>query len=222
MSIASRDESSPLDLRLVLPRKPVATRPWISPSKQRVPAIAATNAHPGADGPPVCGTRTVSTSASPSPRISNRPISCVEPNRFFTPRTTRTAEWRSPSNDRTTSTRCSSSFGPASAPSLVTWPTTITPQPVDFARPTRSRQQRRSCAIEPGAALRSARCTSWIESTRTSVGRERRACSTMRAMLPSPMTRSRSPSFAAPPAFTIGSRRSARRRTCCGLSSLDA
>jgi two-component system chemotaxis sensor kinase CheA len=33
----------------------------------------------------------------------------------------------------------------------------ITDAPVDFASPTRSRQQRRSCAIEPGAAETSAR-----------------------------------------------------------------
>jgi hypothetical protein len=44
------------------------------------------------------GTAHRSTSARPSPRISKRPISCVEPNRFFTPRTTRIAECRSPSN----------------------------------------------------------------------------------------------------------------------------
>jgi hypothetical protein len=60
------------------------------------------------------------TSAMPSPVISKQPTSSVGPNRFFSARTKRSAVWRSPSKLHTTSTRCSSSRGPAIVPSFVT------------------------------------------------------------------------------------------------------
>ena len=60
------------------------------------------------------------TGASPVDVISNTPISAVEPNRFLTARSTRRSPVRSPSNISTASTRCSSTRGPATAPSLVT------------------------------------------------------------------------------------------------------
>src|SRR4029077_9003171 len=67
-------------------------------------------------------------SASPirpySPR-SKQPTSSVGPNLFFTARTMRSCECRSPSKCSTTSTRCSSVRGPATEPSLVTCPTRI-------------------------------------------------------------------------------------------------
>ena len=67
-------------------------------------------------------------SASPirpySPR-SKQPTSSVGPNLFFTARTIRSCECRSPSKCSTTSTRCSSVRGPATEPSLVTCPTRI-------------------------------------------------------------------------------------------------
>jgi hypothetical protein len=60
------------------------------------------------------------TGRSPAPVISNTPSSLTAPKRFFTARTTRCAWCRSPSNDSTVSTTCSSTFGPARLPSLVT------------------------------------------------------------------------------------------------------
>ena len=63
------------------------------------------------------------TSANPSLHISNTPISLVEPNRFFTARSSRYEACRSPSKYRTVSTICSSTRGPATTPSFVTCPT---------------------------------------------------------------------------------------------------
>ena len=48
----------------------------------------------------------------PCPVISNRPSSSVEPKRCLTARSRRRAWWRSPSNDSTVSTTCSSTRGP--------------------------------------------------------------------------------------------------------------
>ena len=59
----------------------------------------------------------------PSPERSKQPTSSTGPKRFFTARTIRSRELRSPSKCSTTSTRCSSTRGPAMLPSLVTWPT---------------------------------------------------------------------------------------------------
>ena len=75
-------------------------------------------------------------SATPSiPLSCNRkqPTSSAAPKRFFTPRTIRSADERSPSKCSTTSTRCSSERGPAMAPSLVTWPTRMIATPVVLA-----------------------------------------------------------------------------------------
>ena len=47
----------------------------------------------------------------------------MDPKRCLVARSRRRAWWRSPSNDSTVSTTCSSTRGPASPPSLVTWPT---------------------------------------------------------------------------------------------------
>ena len=55
------------------------------------------------------------TPTSPASVISNRPSSSVEPKRCLTARSRRRAWWRSPSNDSTVSTTCSSTRGPASA-----------------------------------------------------------------------------------------------------------
>ena len=62
------------------------------------------------------------TSTRPPSRISNTPISLVAPKRFLSARTVRKVRSRSPSKWSTQSTRCSSARGPASDPSLVTWP----------------------------------------------------------------------------------------------------
>ncbi len=58
----------------------------------------------------------------PCSAISKQPTSSAGPYRFLVARTIRKPECRSPSKASTTSTRCSSSRGPAIAPSLVTCP----------------------------------------------------------------------------------------------------
>ncbi len=63
------------------------------------------------------------TSTMPSSTRSKQPISSTGPKRFLTARSRRSRVLRSPSNCSTTSTRCSSTRGPATEPSLVTWPT---------------------------------------------------------------------------------------------------
>ena len=75
------------------------------------------------------------TPTRPSPVISNRPSSSVEPKRCLAARRSRSAWWRSPSNDSTVSTRCSSTRGPARPPSLVTWPTRTWPWRPLLGRP---------------------------------------------------------------------------------------
>ena len=52
------------------------------------------------------------TGCSPSAPISIRPSSSVEPKRCFSARSIRSAWWRSPSNDSTVSTTCSSDARP--------------------------------------------------------------------------------------------------------------
>ena len=63
------------------------------------------------------------TAMMPSLDRSKQPTSSTGPKRFFIARTIRKRELRSPSKCSTTSTRCSSTRGPAMEPSLVTWPT---------------------------------------------------------------------------------------------------
>ena len=59
----------------------------------------------------------------------------------------------------TVSTMCSSTRGPASAPSLVTWPTSTMAQPLDLAVRVSWAAHSRTCATEPGAEV------SWSEYT---------------------------------------------------------
>ena len=61
------------------------------------------------------------------------PTSSVEPKRFLAERSRRSPQKRSPSSVSTTSTMCSSVLGPASVPSLVTWPTRTTGTPFSLA-----------------------------------------------------------------------------------------
>ena len=108
--------STPAAVRRPRPALAGATSAWISTSSGRAPSADATTTEPGAptgrsasrcaDG--------FATSAMPAPRISNTPISCVEPNRFLCARRMRYGP-PSPSSWSTTSTRCSSVLGPASA-----------------------------------------------------------------------------------------------------------
>ncbi len=66
------------------------------------------------------------TSSSPASAMAKTPISSVPPKRFLVARRIRYWWLRSPSKARTVSTICSSTRGPAIAPSLVTWPTRTT------------------------------------------------------------------------------------------------
>ena len=90
------------------------------------------------------------TSRIPESTISKQPTSSAGPNRFLVARTIRKPEWRSPSNASTTSTRCSSSRGPAMAPSLVTCPTMITAMPRRFATRTNALVTSRTWVTPPG------------------------------------------------------------------------
>ncbi len=89
----------------------------------------------------------------PSSRSSKQPTSSAGPKRFFTPRTRRSVECRSPSKCSTTSTRCSSSRGPATAPSLVTWPTSSTGRSRSLASATSAPAIARTCVTPPARAV---------------------------------------------------------------------
>lgn len=73
------------------------------------------------------------TSAMPSPVISKQPTSSVGPKRFLRARMKRSDVCLSPSKWHTTSTRCSSTLGPATCPSFVTWPTMMIGRSRSFA-----------------------------------------------------------------------------------------
>ena len=85
-----------------------------------------------------------------SPR-SKQPTSSVGPYRFFTARTMRSWECRSPSKCSTTSTMCSRVRGPAMEPSLVTWPTRIVASERSFAAPVSAPATSRTWVTPPGA-----------------------------------------------------------------------
>ena len=92
------------------------------------------------------------------------------PKRCLTARSMRSAWWRSPSNDSTVSTRCSSARGPARPPSLVTCPTRTTLTPRALASATSRWAHPRTWPTDPEAEPSSGSCTVWIESTTTTAG----------------------------------------------------
>ena len=110
------------------------------------------------------------TSIRPSAVISKTPTSSVEPKRFLLARSRRRPEKRSPSSVSTTSTRCSSVLGPASVPSLVTWPTRITGTPCSLANAWRRAAAARTWPTEPAGPSSSSVVSVWIESTMSSAG----------------------------------------------------
>ena len=145
-----------------------------------VPSIAGTTTEPGDARPPVGEEQRARRRArrrGPPSVISNRPSSPVAPKRCFTARSSRSAWWRSPSKASTVSTTCSSTRGPASAPSLVTWPTSTVARPAVLG-----------LAHEPVGALAhlgrpspapspsSGSYTVWIESTTRTSGRTSSTC----------------------------------------------
>ena len=97
------------------------------------------------------------TPLSPLSVMANTPISLTAPKRFLMARTRRKLLCVSPSKYSTVSTMCSSTRGPAIAPSLVTWPTSTVVQPVALATRVRWAAHSRTCATEPGAEV------SWSE-----------------------------------------------------------
>ena len=115
-----------------------STSACTSTSSGRCPSSTGATTEPGDAGAPVGEEqrrRVGHAGAGRRPVISNRPSSSVEPNRCLVARSSRSAWWRSPSNDSTVSTRCSSTRGPARPPSLVTWPTRIVASDALLGRP---------------------------------------------------------------------------------------
>ncbi len=98
------------------------TSAWTSTSRGRVPSIIDVTTEPA-----LVSARSSSrssegfeTSTIPDPSIVNMPISSTGPNRFFNARNMRVCPERSPSITNNASMRCSSVFGPATPPSLLT------------------------------------------------------------------------------------------------------
>ena len=131
MIIASRDASRPLDVRRGDGSVEGATSACTSATSGRRPSRVTVTHVPGTAwsrvdrNSPLGSARPV----MPASDRSKQPTSSVGPKRFLTARTRRSRECRSPSNWMTTSTRCSSTRGPAIEPSLVTCPTRRTAMP---------------------------------------------------------------------------------------------
>ena len=103
----------------------------------------------------------------------------MPPKRFLYARTMRYSPDWSPSKYSTVSTRCSSSRGPAIAPSLVTWPTTNVAQPVRFANSISTCVQSRICETLPANDSTSGSHIVWIESTTSISGTSRSSASSI-------------------------------------------
>ena len=134
----------------------------------RRPSMTTVTAVPGTGGPPNRAKNNPDGSGIPTipaSRSSKQPTSSAGPKRFFTPRTMRSVECLSPSNDSTTSTRCSSTRGPAMPPSFVTCPTSSTGSPRSLASPVSATVTARVCVTPPGAPSASAVDIVWMEST---------------------------------------------------------
>ena len=167
-----RLKSTPLGVRRALPNCVGEVSPWISTKIGRVPSIVTAMAEPAALI--MRSARNASlglvTSIMPPSRISNTPTSEVAPKRFFTERSKRYAWKRSPSRYSTVSTICSSTRGPAMAPSFVTWPTMNTVRPLDFASSRNCEAHSRTCETDPALESSSERYVVWIESTTSRSG----------------------------------------------------
>ena len=134
-TMASRLLSTPLVVRRGLGTALGATSDCTSTTSGRRPSSVTVRQVPGT----ACSAWEMNSplgSASPTIPDSDRskqPTSSVGPYRFLVARSMRRREWRSPSNWQTTSTRCSSVRGPATEPSLVTWPMSTTGMSRAFA-----------------------------------------------------------------------------------------
>ncbi len=130
-----------------------ATSAWTSSKSERFPSSAGTTLDPGVSALRSASSAALAsgTASKPVSTIRKSPSSSVEPNRFLTERRTRYPEWRSPSSDSTVSTMCSSSRGPASAPSFVTCPTRNVGTDRSFAsRSSRAAQSRTWLTLPAG------------------------------------------------------------------------
>ena len=184
-----RDAGPPLDdgeqhRQPRLPSRPLALRrpvapcgtgtvsAWTSTSSGRCPSIAGTMTDPATPRRRSARNRCdgSGTPTRPPSVISNSPSSLVGPKRCLTARSSRSAWWRSPSNDSTVSTACSSRRGPASEPSLVTWPTRTMATPRRFASTTSCCAHARTCVAEPGATATRSSAIVWMLSMTTSSG----------------------------------------------------
>ena len=164
--MASRLRSTPRATRCGMARLLGATSACTSASRQRVPSSTGTTTEPERRSPSSRNTEDGSgTSTSPCSAIWNTPTSLVEPKRFLTARRMRNGCARSPSKERTASTMCSSTRGPASSPSLVTWPTRIRAMPLVLATCSSCAVTSRIWATEPGVEPTADDHRVWTEST---------------------------------------------------------
>ena len=108
------------------------------------------------------------------------------------------------------STTCSRVLGPASDPSLVTWPTSTVARDRALASATRRWADARTCPTEPGAPPSVATCTVCTESTTSRSGSSRSRWATMASTAASPANHKSS--------WTASSR-TARSRTWAADSS---
>ncbi|MNR20435.1 hypothetical protein D3C85_1372740 [compost metagenome] len=124
-NIARRFGSRPRVTRRGLDRWLSSTSACTSTSIGRVPSHVAMTTLPGTSS--WARLRNIAegleTSLSPRSVMPNTPSSLTAPKRFLTARSSRRRPSDSPSKYNTVSTMCSSTRGPASEPSLVTWPT---------------------------------------------------------------------------------------------------
>ena len=149
------------------------TSAWTSASSGRRPSIVTATQVPGT-WPVWCSTKSPVgsvTAVMPSGPRSKQPTSSIGPKRFFIARTIRNRELRSPSKWSTTSTRCSSTRGPAIAPSLVTWPTRTVVMLRVLATRISAAATSLTWVTPPGTPSMPEAPMVWIESTTSSVGR---------------------------------------------------
>ena len=166
--MATRCASSPCATRRGEPKRMRSTSACSSTSSGRRPSRVTVTMLPGAGAPERArkiadGLRTSRRPCSPMWKNASSP---TEPKRFLVARTLRKRLEASLSKYSTVSTRCSSTRGPAMAPSLVTWPTmmTLTPRALGEAHQLRGAFAC-SWVMAPAAVPTEASCTVWMEST---------------------------------------------------------
>ena len=134
---------------------PLSTSACTSTSSGRVPSSVTSTQVPATGSP--CVDRKIAlglaTPFRPFSVIANTPISLTAPKRFLIARTRRKLECVSPSKYSTVSTMCSSTRGPASAPSLVTCPTSTMAVPLLLAVRVSCAAHSRTCDTLPGAEV---------------------------------------------------------------------